>query len=192
LLARGPLTFTELTSGTGLAGPSIERTLAELRRSGAIADGSEGRLALTDDGRDRARAAAAREGEDLAREVERFHAGFLPLDRRLKEAVTRWQVRAVGGVEIANDHRDRGHDYAVLEDLGTIVSEVVARLAPLALLRGRYRRYGERLDAAASRARAGEVGCVSGLGHDSVHSIWWQLHSDVLAVLGRARGAMEA
>lgn len=192
LLARGPLTRAQVRPGTGLAAATVERALADLLRSEAIAEGAGGRLALTDEGRSRARAAAARDGRDLAEEVRRLHAGFLPLDRRVKEAVTRWQIRSIGGVDVPNDHRDPEHDRAVVDDLEAIVSAATALLAPLGRKRARYRRYAERLEEAATRVRAGEKGRISGLGDESIHSIWWQLHADLLAVLGRTRGAAEA
>jgi hypothetical protein len=192
LLVRGALAPTELRSGTGLADASVEAALAELRRSLAIAEDEQGRVGLTDGGRNRAREAAGREGRELGAEVGRFHTGFPALDRRVKGAVTRWQIRSVGGVDVPNDHRDPEHDRGVIDDLEAVVRDAVAKLAQLARRRARYRRYGERLAEAVARARAGETGSVSGLGHDSIHSVWWQLHADLLAVLGRTRGAGEA
>lgn len=183
-----------IARATGLAEPSVAEALAELRASGRVAtgEGQAERVSLTEAGRAAAGQVVEGERAALAAEVAARYARFRDLDRALKKAITRWQLRTVGGVEVANDHRDRAHDAAVLAELGDVGTRAIGWIDPLARRRARYRRYRERIEAALARVRAGEVGWIAGVGVDSLHSIWWQLHGDLLAILGRARGASEA
>jgi hypothetical protein len=182
-----------IASTSGLPEPSVREVLGALRGAGRVAPAARpGEWSLTAAGRVAAAAAIERERADLGADVSSRHPRLAALDAALKEAITRWQIRNVGGVDVPNDHRDPGHDAAVVEDLGELARAAVVWLAPLAERRARYRRYGERIEAAVARVRAGEAGWIAGLGVDSLHSIWWQLHSDLLAVLGRPRGSSEA
>ena len=52
--------------------------------------------------------------------------------------------------------------------------------------------YSERYEAALARARAGEREWVDGLGRDSCHTVWFQLHEDLLATLGIPAGTSRA
>ena len=47
--------------------------------------------------------------------------------------------------------------------------------------------YGERLDEAYDRVLAGDLGYVSGARIDSYHTVWFELHEDLLRMLGRER-----
>jgi hypothetical protein len=47
--------------------------------------------------------------------------------------------------------------------------------------------YAGRLAAAYDRALAGETDFVSGVRVDSYHTVWHELHEDLLRVLGRTR-----
>lgn len=62
-------------------------------------------------------------------------------------------------------------------------------LEALATSLPRFARYRAKLDTALSRAEDGERAWVSDATIDSYHSVWFELHEDILRVLGRARQA---
>lgn len=190
----GPLAAARAADAIGSTEASVAEQIEGLLAAGRVArTAAEGDLiSLTEAGREAAAEVVRREGAALGAQLAAVHGRFAALDRALKEAITRWQVRTVGGVEVPNDHRDRAHDGAVLADIGDLGERAVAWLEPLARRRSRYRRYRDRLAAALARIAAGEVGWIAGLGVDSLHTIWWQLHGDLLAILGRTRGSSEA
>ncbi len=64
-------------------------------------------------------------------------------------------------------------------------------LAPAAEIGRRFKAYGDRLLHAVERIGGGAHGWVAGLGCDSVHTVWWQLHAEILTLLGRERGSDE-
>lgn len=146
---------------------------------------------LTERGRVEGEAGLARELEATGRRdlVHRSYLEFLDLNPLVLQAVTDWQTRPTSGDPFAaNDHQDLRWDTRVLQRL----ADVGGRLAPIAGVLGgvldRLAGYPERYEAALTLARAGHREWVDGLGRDSCHTVWFQLHEDLLATLGIPRG----
>ncbi|GAA3226855.1 transcriptional regulator [Oerskovia jenensis] len=142
---------------------------------------------LTGAGRseDERRLAAELAATGRADDVRDAHQEFLPLNARLRQACTDWQLRPAPGARLAtNDHADAAWDAAVLDELSAIDDA----LAPLAHLLGdvlaRLGGYDDRFSTAVRRARAGEGGWVDGTDVDSCHRVWFELHEDLVATLG--------
>ncbi|MGM7666715.1 hypothetical protein [Microbacterium sp. A93] len=68
------------------------------------------------------------------------------------------------------------------ESLGHLLEDLTHRLP-------RFTRYPRQFAAAVQKARASEDRWVAGVGILSCHTVWAELHQDLLASLGRARGA---
>ncbi len=146
---------------------------------------------LTQLGRVEDEAALARELEATERRdlVHRSYLEFLELNAGVLRAVTDWQTRPVAGDPLAaNDHHDLRWDTRALHRL----ADLGGRLAPLAgaleAVLDRLGGYSVRFESALARARAGHAVWVDGLGIDSCHTVWFQLHEDLLATLGIPRG----
>lgn len=121
--------------------------------------------------------------------VAEIHNRFLPLNGRFQEAVTRWQVRPLpGDAMAANDHTDFRWDDRVIDSLTSVGRRLVPLDAELADVLARFGGYAERYNAAVARVTRGEIRWVDGLGIDSCHMVWIQLHEDLLASLGLDRG----
>lgn len=189
LLLRGALAPDDLKSAFPDSSGALEAVSAYLAREGLVEVRDGGRLALTATGRARGEAVLAVERGTLAAEASAIDGAFARLNRRVKQTVTAWQVRRVGMVDVPNDHGDPRHDAEVVADLCVAVDEAVALLEPLARRRLRFAGHRDRLARATARVRGGDRAFVSGLTVDSIHAIWWQLHAELLALLGRARGA---
>jgi hypothetical protein len=115
------------------------------------------------------------------------YARFEEVNREVKAIVTDWQVRPVGGQMLPNDHSDSAYDEGVLDRLAQAHERAGELLAGLARRVPRLGRYGERLAAALERAEAGEGDWVSGVRCDSYHTVWFELHEDLLRMLDRQR-----
>jgi hypothetical protein len=119
--------------------------------------------------------AAERNGTPGADDAVRAaHAAFLPLNARLRSAVTDWQLRP-------------GRAAAVLVELDALAQALVPLDRRLADALPRFGGYATRFAAALARARAGEPGWVDGTGLDSCHTVWFELHEDLIATLGLTR-----
>jgi len=115
---------------------------------------------------------------------------FDPLNSRLLQACTDWQLRPGDGGRLdVNDHRDAAWDARVLDELAAVVAEARPLLAGLAAELARFGGYAVRLDDALAAARAGDGTRVAGIGAASVHGVWMELHEDLLATTGVPRGA---
>jgi len=148
----------------------------------------EGRLAgwaLTPAGRVEQQRLAAVDAEEAGATgaVRGAYERFLELNAPLLAVCTDWQVR--GGVP--NDHADATYDEAVLERLRTIHDGVVPILADLGDALLRYRHYEPRLAAALARLDGGELEYFTKPLIDSYHTIWFELHEDLLTTLGIER-----
>ncbi len=114
---------------------------------------------------------------------------FLPLNARLQRACTRWQLRPSPRDPLAlNDHTDPSWDRAVLDELALLGREVGPLEAQLTAVLDRFGGYDARFSAALGHALAGDTGWVDGVGQDSCHAVWFELHEDLLATLGLQRG----
>jgi pyruvate,orthophosphate dikinase len=172
----------------------LKERISELEQEGMLerTTAPTARIGLTPQGRDRARGLILRERKALGGELAALYDSFDALNREVKEILLRWQLRTVGGGAVANDHADASYDERVLRDLGRWHARAAPLLERLASMRARYGRYRERLLAAVARAGRGDGEHVSGIRVDSVHLVWWALHADLLAVLGRARAVEDA
>ncbi|MEA2621629.1 MAG: pyruvate, orthophosphate dikinase [Chloroflexota bacterium] len=170
-----------LLSPAAAIGPLLDQLVQD-----GLAMATAGAYRLTEAGR-------ARGAELLSREQDAFGAeranaaldAFLDLDRRVKEAVTDWQVRSADGS--LNDHSDAGYDAAVLERLASIHAEAAAWIDPLGAHWPRAARYGTRLAGAMDRVREGDQRYVASARVDSYHGVWFELHEDLILLAGRTR-----
>jgi hypothetical protein len=114
---------------------------------------------------------------------------FLPLNGRLQKACTDWQLRPSAADAFAfNDHSDDAWDRAVIGELQKLDRELEQVVDRLSVVLDRFRGYGTRFNSALGKAMAGEVAWVDGTGVDSCHTVWFELHEDLLATLGLQRG----
>lgn len=112
---------------------------------------------------------------------------FERVNRELLALFTDWQTMPAGGERLPNDHSDADYDRSVIDRLGDLHERADMVLARLSLLEERLSRYAERLDGAYDKVLAGETDYVSGVRVDSYHTVWFELHEDLLRMLGRTR-----
>ena len=150
-----------------------------------------GGWSLTDAGRveDLRRMAAELDASGARPVVVDVHTRFLPLNALFQQAATQWQVRPLPGQPMAaNDHTDHRWDDRVLDTMGSVGRRLAPLDAELADALARLAGYAQRYQDAFARASHGEHRWVDGLGIDSCHAVWMQLHQDLLSTLGLERG----
>ena len=121
--------------------------------------------------------------------VTASHADFAQLNGRFLTLVTKWQIRPTPrDAWAANDHQDWAWDEDVLKSL----TNVSRRLRPvgddLSAALARFAGYSDRFDKALGRVDKGERSYVDQPKIDSCHTVWFELHEDLLATLGMERG----
>ena len=128
--------------------------------------------------------AELRADPDATAAYERFER----VNRELLSLFTDWQmVPSAGGERLPNDHSDERYDHSIIDRLGAQHERAERVLDRFAALMERLAVYRTRLDDAYDRVLAGEHEYVSAPQLDSYHTVWFELHEDLLRMLGRER-----
>jgi len=127
--------------------------------------------------------AELRENPDADAAYERFER----INRELLALFTDWQMMPAGSERVPNDHSDPDYDRGVIDRLGQQHERAQRPLEQFAELEPRLGEYSRRLEAAYDKVLAGEIDFVSGARVDSYHTVWFELHEDLLRMLGRER-----
>jgi hypothetical protein len=115
---------------------------------------------------------------------------FLPVNTRLLKACTDWQLRPTRNDPLApNDHSDIRWDQQVLAELATVGDELDRLGVALGTRLERFQGYERRFHQALTRALNGDPAWVTRPRADSCHTVWMELHEDLLASLGVDRGS---
>ena len=188
LLVKGQVSSDGLASVVSATTEQASGVTAHLVSTGLL-ELSNGCLRLTGEGKLRALAVFAADSRQLGGAEASVAAldGFLSLDQRMKETVTAWQLRDIGGEQALNDHRDVGYDAAVLARLAELHAQTVEWLTPLSVRLARLGAYRVRLERALTLAEQGDQRFVASPRVDSYHNIWFELHEDLIRLAGRRR-----
>ncbi|HWN34653.1 MAG TPA: hypothetical protein VNP03_18010 [Pseudonocardia sp.] len=189
LRLKGRATAADIGSVTGASAGEVGPALAELAAAGHCAQAMD-RYKLTRPGRDRL-------GELLAAERATLDQGALADAYRdfeapnsaFKQLVTDWQLKDGA---TPNDHADAEYDAKIVHRLGELhegFRPLVDRLVGLA---PRLTPYPGRFGSALARVRAGEHTWLARPMIDSYHTVWFELHEDLIGLAGRSRAAEAA
>jgi hypothetical protein len=184
-----------VAEAVGVAESDAKPLLDDLVGEG-LATYRDGRLSgfsLTTDGR--ARHAAA-----LAAELDRFGARpavedgyrrFLDLNAPLLSVCTSWQLRDPEE-GVLNDHADAAYDAAVILELADLHAAANPICVDLAGVLARFGGYGPRLSHALQRVQDGDGDWFTKPMIASYHTVWFEMHEDLLSTLGIERGSESA
>ena len=127
-----------------------------------------------------------RQGIDQA-EMERVYEDFCSQNDLFKQLVTDWQVRTDIEEQTLNDHLDADYDAAIINRLEALdeairpVFEQAVELAP------RLGRYIDRFSAAFLKLQSGDGSYLASPLKDSYHSVWFEMHEELILLCGRNR-----
>jgi hypothetical protein len=179
-----------VADAAGLPEADAESHLIDLAVAGWVtrSPGEHGAWGLTESGR----------AEDARRTVRELDAAgardaltaayrrFMVLNPELLDLCSAWQLRTVDGAMAPNDHSDPAYDARVLGRFSDLDGRAGAVIADLSAALPRFGRYRVRLAAALDRARSGAPEHLTD-STASYHTVWFQLHEDLLATLGIPR-----
>lgn len=187
---------TALAGATGLDRVTVDQTLDTLEREGLVRrrTGRVSGWSLTADGRtEHSKLVAAELEASGRREVIRAgYRGFMEINAELLDTCTAWQLIERDGTRVHNDHTDADHDRAVLDRLHKVHEAVGPICDCLSEGLERFRVYGPRLDNAIDRVKLGQLDWFTRPVIDSYHTVWFELHEDLLVTLGVERSREHA
>jgi len=187
LLVRGAVSDDQLATALTRDRERVAPLLIELDAEGLVEVAAGGRR-LTGEGKLMALALFRADGDHLGPErCAALLSDFHSLDARAKDAVTAWQLRDGVGQPTVNDHSDGAYDGRVLEELSDVHRAAMMWIAPLVETLSRFGSYRARLERALAAALDGDKRWVASPRVDSYHSVWFELHEDLIRLVGRSR-----
>ena len=175
LRCMGFTVLPRVAAATGLDESTVESELIDLAVAGLVTrtPGPFGGWGLTEAGRAEDAVQAAAELDRAGRDVvTKAYEGFLVLNPELLDLCTAWQTQVAVDV--------------MLDVFADLHARADAVLADLSLALPRFERYRARLTTALDRTVAGERQYLAD-DLDAYHTVWFQLHEDLLATLGIPR-----
>jgi hypothetical protein len=179
---KGRVSLADLAATLGKDTDDLVATVDRLAQSGLLIDGKA--LRLSPDGRVRLDELLATERQHIDKAaLAAAYADFRAVNPEFKALVTDWQLR--NGQP--NTHEDTGYDAAVLARLDNVHHRVAPIVATAAAQLPRLSRYSTRLQAALDKVHAGETAWVSRPLIDSYHTVWFELHEELILGVGLTR-----
>lgn len=179
-----------VSTASGVPAAETRECLHRLLDLGQVAvdRGPFGGWSLTDVGRSADDESLRRQLElsDGREHVHALYQRFLGLNPTLLQVCSDWQMRKVGNAPILNDHTDSDYDAKVLSRLVRLDGSAQGLCAELTDRMAHFGVYQGRFTSALEKAMAGNHGYVAD-GVDSYHTMWFQLHEDLLTTLGISR-----
>jgi hypothetical protein len=179
-----------IAAAAGMGESDVESELIDLAVDGLVTrtPGEFGGWNLTEAGHaaDAERIAAELNAADALAIVTKAFEDFNVLNPELLDLCTAWQMRSVDGVMTTNDHTDAAYDAKVLGRFAEFHQRASAVLDVLASAISRFDRHRVRLGYALERAQGGKLDYLTDR-MDAYHTVWAQLHEDLLTTLGQSR-----
>ena len=155
--------------------------------SGLLLDGPT--LRLSPEGRGRLEGLLADERSHVdAAAVLAAYDEFRSVNAEFKALVTDWQLRDGQ----PNTHEDTRYDAAVLARLDDVHRRVTPIIAAAAAQLPRLNRYSVKLQTALDNIHAGETMWLARPLIDSYHTVWFELHEELILAAGRTRETDDA
>ena len=155
--------------------------------SGLLLDGPTLRLSPEGRGRLEGLLADERSHVDTAA-VLAAYGEFRSVNAEFKALVTDWQLKD-GQL---NTHEDAGYDAAVLARLDDAHRRVTPTIAAVATQLPRLSRYSVKLQRALDNIHAGQTMWLARPLIDSYHTVWFELHEELILATGRTRETDDA
>jgi hypothetical protein len=155
--------------------------------SGLLLDGPT--LRLSPEGRVRLEGLLADERSRIdTAAVLAAYGEFRSVNAGFKALVTDWQLRNGR----PNTHEDAGYDAAVLARLDDVHQRVAPVIAAVAIQLPRLSRYTVKLQTALDNIHAGQTMWLARPLIDSYHTVWFELHEELILAAGRTRETDDA
>ncbi|GFG74970.1 MarR family transcriptional regulator [Mycobacterium botniense] len=179
---KGRVTFTELAATLVEDAAGVAETVEQLIASGLMVGGAV--LKLTDRGRARLSELLDEERTGVdATALAAVYDEFRPVNADFKAVATDWQLKAGE----PNTHDDSDYDAAVLNRLNDLHQRAMAIIAAAAGHVPRLGVYAVKLQRALDKINSGETVWLTRPMIDSYHTVWFELHEELILVTGLTR-----
>jgi hypothetical protein len=179
---KGRVSLADLATTLGEDTDDLAAIVDRLTESGLLVDGKA--LRVSPDGRVRLDELLATEREHIdTAALAAAYADFRVVNAEFKVLVTDWQLKDGQ----PNTHEDHEYDAGVLARLDDLHHRAAPIIAAAAVQLPRLSRYSAKLQAALANVRAGETAWLSRPLIDSYHTVWFELHEELIVATGLTR-----
>jgi hypothetical protein len=162
----------------------VAATLAQLTAAGLLVEGKT--LRISPEGRERLNTTLAQERSGIDRNVlAKSYDDFRAVNHEFKALVSDWQIKDGQ----PNSHDDPEYDAAVLNRLDNVHQQVLPIIAAVTTLLPRLSPYAKKLDSALAKIKAGDTTWLARPIIDSYHTVWFELHEELIGASGLTREA---
>lgn len=181
---KGSVNRADLAETLGEDPADVDSTVARLTESGLLVNDKT--VKLSPDGRARLGELLAQERRSIDRAaMTAIHNDFREVNAEFKAVVTDWQVKAGE----PNTHEDTEYDAVIFARLDSVHQRVVPIVAAAAAQLPRLNTYSAKLQKALDRVKAGDTAWLSRPIIDSYHTVWFELHEELILAAGLTREA---
>lgn len=179
---KGRIVPDDIAATVGEEPAAVAEALRAATEAGLLIEGKAVRL--SPEGRTRLGEllAAERENVDHAA-IATAYDQFRGINTDFKALVSDWQLK--NGEP--NTHDDDEYDSAVLARLADVHQRVTPVNAAIAIEIPRLATYSDKLEAALAKVRSGETAWLTRPIIDSYHTVWFELHEELILAAGLTR-----
>jgi hypothetical protein len=160
----------------------VAATLAQLTAAGLLVEGKT--LRISPEGRERLNVLLAEERSGVDQNtLAKSYDDFRAVNNEFKALVSGWQIKDGQ----PNSHDDPEYDAAVLNRLDNVHQQVRPVIAAITTLLPRLGSYAKKLDSALAKVNAGDTIWLARPIIDSYHTVWFELHEELIGALGLTR-----
>lgn len=182
---KGRATRADLAATLGADLADIAPVVERLTAAGLLTEGPTLRITLSGTDRLAALLAEEREGIDT-KAMAAAYDDFRAVNADFKRLVTDWQLK--GGPDgVPNAHDDTAYDAAVLARLDDVHARTMPIIEAAATQLPRLSAYAAKLVAALDKVKAGETTWLTRPLIDSYHTVWFELHEELIVAAGLTR-----
>lgn len=182
---KGRVTADDLAATLDEDPATLTGLVERLAAAGLLADGPT--LRISPDGRSRLDSLLAEEraGIDSA-VIAAAYDDFRAVNVDFKALVTDWQLKG-GPTGTPNTHDDADYDAAVLARIDDVHAQLVQIIRVVTTQLPRLGAYSAKLAAALDKVKAGDNTWLTRPLIDSYHSVWFELHEELIGAVGLTR-----
>jgi hypothetical protein len=160
----------------------VAATLAQLTAAGLLVQGKT--LRISPEGRERLNSLLVEEHSRVDQNVlAKSYDDFRAVNNAFKALVSDWQIKD----DQPNSHDDPEYDAAVLNRLDNVHRQVLPVITTVTTLLPRLSAYAKKLNSALAEVKAGETTWLARPIIDSYHTVWFELHEELIAASGLTR-----
>lgn len=182
---KGRVSRADLAATLGAAPGEIEPVIEQLTAAGLLTEGATLQITRSGGNRLAALLTAEREGIDADSMLAAYN-DFRAVNADFKRLATDWQLK--GGPDgVPNSHDDAEYDAAVLARLDEVHARTMPIIEAAAEQVPRLDAYAAKLAAALGKVKAGETAWLTRPLIDSYHTVWFELHEELIVAVGLTR-----